>query len=95
MKKEYDIPDMLKRIEKAVAPFPKAAMFKLYEQGYRSLFEQLISCLISIRTLDEITIPTSIKLFAKARKPKDILKHIGTLHLPYCSTSPCFNAVGR
>lgn len=74
MKKPFAIPDMLKRIEKAIRPYPKAAMFELYERGYTSLFEQLISCIISIRTLDETTIPLSEKLFAKARTPKEFLK---------------------
>jgi endonuclease III len=74
MKKPFDIPDMLKRIGKAVKPYPKAAMFELYERGYSSLFEQLISCIISIRTLDETTIPLSEKLFAIARTPQELLK---------------------
>lgn len=74
MKKPFDLRDMLHRIEAAIAPYPKAAMFELYERGYTSLFEQLISCLISIRTLDETTIPLSEKLFAKARTPKALLK---------------------
>ena len=51
MKKPFDLKDMLQRIEKAVAPYPKAAMFELYERGYTSLFEQLVSYIISIRTL--------------------------------------------
>lgn len=74
MKKPFDIPVMLKQIEKAVKPYPKAAMFELHERGYSSLFEQLISCIISIRTLDETTIPLSEALFAKARTPKELLK---------------------
>jgi endonuclease-3 len=74
MKKPFDLPDMLQRIEAAIQPFPKAAMFELYERGYTTVFEQLISCLISIRTLDETTIPLSEKLFAKARTPKSLLK---------------------
>lgn len=72
MKLAFELDIMLERIEKAVTPFPKAAMFQLYEQGYTSLFEQLISCIISIRTLDETTIPVSLKLFAKARTPEQI-----------------------
>ncbi|RYZ30594.1 MAG: endonuclease III [Chitinophagaceae bacterium] len=74
MKKPFDIPDMLKRIEKEVNAYPKAAMFELYERGYTSLFEQLISCIISIRTLDETTVPLSEKLFGVARTPKELLK---------------------
>lgn len=74
MKKPFDLSDMLQRIAKAVAPYPKAAMFELYEKGYTTLFEQLISCIISIRTLDETTIPISEKLFAVARTPEALLQ---------------------
>lgn len=74
MKLPYDLPEMLVRIEKAVAAYPKAAMFELYERGYSSLFEQLVSCIISIRTLDETTIPVSLRLFAKARTAKQVLQ---------------------
>lgn len=74
MKRPFDLKDMLKRIERAVQPYPKAAMFELYERGYTSVFEQLISCIISIRTLDETTIPLSLKLFDVARTPEELLK---------------------
>jgi endonuclease III len=74
MKLPFKLGVVLKRIEKAVAPYPKAAMFDMFERGYTSLFEQLVSCIISIRTLDEVTIPVSERLFAKARKPQQILK---------------------
>jgi endonuclease-3 len=74
MKKAFDIPQMLKRIESKVAAYPKAAMFELYEKGYTSLFEQLVSCIISIRTRDESTIPISEALFAEARTPEELLK---------------------
>lgn len=74
MKKPFSLSIVLKRIERAVKPFPKAAMFQLHERGYTTLFEQLISCIISIRTLDETTIPLSEKLFDTARTPKELLK---------------------
>lgn len=73
-KRPFDLTVVLKRIEKAIKPFPKAAMFELYERGYTSLFEQLVSCIISIRTLDETTIPVSLRLFDVARTPMDILQ---------------------
>ena len=47
-------------------------MFELYQRGYTTLFEQLISCIISVRTLHETTIPVSEKLFKIARTPKEI-----------------------
>lgn len=69
----YPIETMLDRIEACVASFPKAAMFELRERGYDTLFEQLISCIISIRTLDETTIPVSLRLFERARTPEALL----------------------
>jgi endonuclease-3 len=74
MKLPFNLSVVLKRIEAAVAPYPKAAMFQLYEQGFTTLFEQLISCIISIRTLDETTIPVSERLFKVARTPQALLK---------------------
>lgn len=73
-KRPIRLSTMLKRIEEATASFPKAAMFELYEKGFTSLFEQLLSCIISIRTLDEVTIPLSLKVFEKARTPKQLLR---------------------
>ena len=73
MKRAFNLSVVLKRIENATASYPKAAMFELFDRGYTTLFEQLISCIISIRTLDEITIPVSERLFAVARTPKEIL----------------------
>ena len=65
---------MFERIEEAIRPFKKAAMFELREQGYTSVFEQLVACIISIRTLDEVSGPTARKLFEVARKPAEVAK---------------------
>ncbi|WP_345948576.1 hypothetical protein ABDD95_17180 [Mucilaginibacter sp. PAMB04274] len=73
-KKPFDINGMLNRIAELMVQYPKAAMFQLYEEGFTSLFEQLLSCIISIRTLDEVSIPVSKRLFAKARTPRELLK---------------------
>ncbi|WP_234733078.1 endonuclease III domain-containing protein [Tellurirhabdus bombi] len=74
MKPDFDLDVVLTRVEEAIRPYPKAAMFELTERGYSSLFEQLISCIISIRTLDETTIPISERLFAVARTPEQFLQ---------------------
>lgn len=68
----FDIAVLLERIGEAVQPWPKAALFQLADEGYRSVFEQLVACIISIRTYDEVTLPVSRKLFAQARTPADI-----------------------
>lgn len=70
--KPFDIDNALQSIEQAVRPWPKAAMFELAEAGFNSPFEQLAACIISIRTYDEVTIPTARKLFDQARTPAQV-----------------------
>lgn len=72
MKRPFDVDLVLKRIRDAVGSFPKAAMFELADDGFNSPFEQLIACIISIRTRDEVTLPCARRLFQIARKPADV-----------------------
>jgi endonuclease-3 len=71
-KQPFDIDQALHLIREAVAPYPKAAMFELAELGYSTPFEQLIACIISIRTRDEDSLPISRRLFEQARTPAAI-----------------------
>lgn len=71
-KPPFDIDTAISRIREATEPFAKAAMFELAEDGFDSPFEQLIACIISIRTYDEVMLPTARKLFARARTPEEI-----------------------
>ncbi len=71
-KKPFDIDVAIPLLRDAVRPFPKAAMFALAEEGYTSLFEQLIACILSIRTKDETSLPVSRKLFQRANTPESI-----------------------
>ena len=87
---------MFARIEEAIRPFKKAAMFELREQGFTSVFEQLVACIISIRTLDEVSAPTARRLFEVARTPAAVSKlgakridhliHACTFHEPKART---------
>ncbi len=71
MKQPFDIEVVMERIREAVRPFPKAALFELADEGFASPFEQLVACVISIRTRDEVTLPTARRLFAVARTPAE------------------------
>ncbi len=71
-KQPFDIDVALTRIEEATRLFPKAALFELAEEGFGSPFEQLVACIISIRTFDEVTLPTARRLFALARTPHEV-----------------------
>ena len=70
----FNIETAFARLSEVMVAYPRAAMFQLAEEGYRSPFEQLISCMISIRTYDEISLPVSRQLFAKANTPQAMSK---------------------
>lgn len=73
-KKPFDIDAVMRRIRKAVKPYPRAALFELRDEGFSSPFEQLAACMISIRTLDEVTLPTARRLFERARTPAAVAR---------------------
>jgi endonuclease III len=47
-------------------------MFALAEEGHRTLFEQLVACILSIRTRDEVSLLAARRLFAAAGGPEEI-----------------------
>ncbi|WP_370458925.1 endonuclease III [Aggregicoccus sp. 17bor-14] len=49
-----------------------AAMFELAARGHGSLFEQLVACILSIRTRDEVSLPASLALLGRARTPQQL-----------------------
>jgi endonuclease III len=71
-KQSFDIGLAVRQIRKAVKPWPKAALFELAENGFTTTFEQLVACIISIRTYDEVTLPVSRRLFERARTPAEV-----------------------
>ena len=74
LKRRFDIHTVLRSITKAVAEHADAAMFDLAERGFKSVFQQLVACIISIRTLDEVSLPVSIRLLERAPTPDKIAK---------------------
>ncbi|HNU72544.1 MAG TPA: endonuclease III [Thermodesulfobacteriota bacterium] len=71
-KQPFSIDVVLERIRDAVQPFQPAALFQLAKEGYATLFEQLIACIISIRTLDTITLVAARRLFDRGRTAEAI-----------------------
>ena len=95
-KKPFDVDEVIARVRKAVADRPKAVLFELAERGYGSRFEILVACVITIRTLEEVSLPTSLRLFEVARTPEQVAKlppakideliHACTFHEPKSRT---------
>lgn len=70
----FDVDLALARVEAAVTGVPPAAMFALRDgddghPGYGTLFQQLVACILSIRTYDEVSLPMARRLFARAATP--------------------------
>lgn len=70
-KRPFDFDVGLRRIRDTLQALgvADAAMFDLAERGHTSVFEQLVACVISIRTRDEVMLPTALALFAAAPTP--------------------------
>jgi endonuclease III len=62
----FRIDRALRRVADAVRPYPKAALFELYEEGRLSALEQLVACILSIRTRDEVMLPAARRLLQAA-----------------------------
>src|SRR4051812_40455586 len=74
VKRPFDPPKVFARLRRAVKDYTPAAMFQLADEGFNSVFEILVACIISIRTLEEVTLPTARKLFSVARTPAQIAR---------------------
>jgi endonuclease-3 len=72
MKEPLDIDRLMAGVREAVAPYPKAAMFELAERGFGTPFQQLIACILSIRTYDEVSLPAALRLFERASEPTEL-----------------------
>jgi endonuclease III len=70
----FDITAVIRLLREAVRPYPKAAMFELAERGWTTPFQQLVACMISIRTTDEVMLPTAIRLFERAPTPAEVAR---------------------
>ncbi|HEX8834877.1 MAG TPA: endonuclease III [Abditibacteriaceae bacterium] len=73
-KEPFDLDEVFRRLRVATEPFAKAALFELRDDGYTSAFEQLVACIISIRTYDETMLPAARKLFGLARTPAQMMQ---------------------
>ena len=71
-KRPFDVDEAFRRLREATTSLPKAEMFALRDAGYTTVFEQLVSCILSIRTLDEVSGPAALRLFQAARRPDEI-----------------------
>ncbi|MCP3167010.1 endonuclease III domain-containing protein [Myxococcus qinghaiensis] len=70
----FDIDDVLARVRESVRDFADAAMFALSARGHDSLFEQLVACILSIRTLDEVSLPAALALLERASTPEALAR---------------------
>src|SRR5689334_6313468 len=68
-----DIEKVVAKISKAMEHLPDPSV-TLVGKKWKSPFLVLISCILSLRTKDETTLPASERLFAVAHTPETLLK---------------------
>lgn len=73
-KRRFDIHTVLRRIREAVVEHADAAMFDLAERGFKTVFQQLVACIVSIRTRDEVSLPIAIRLLEQAPTPEKMAR---------------------
>jgi len=65
-RRPFDAHEAVRRLRAAVAGLADAAMFELRDRGWGSVYHQLVACILSIRTRDEVMLPTALALFEAA-----------------------------
>lgn len=68
-----NIDEVVKILRKALKDLPDPSV-TLVGKRWKSPFLVLISCILSLRTKDETTLPASERLFARAETPQALLK---------------------
>jgi endonuclease III len=71
-KDDFNIAEMVKELKKAVKGYRTPSVTVIAKKN--DPFAVLISCIISLRTRDEVTEPASARLFALAKSPAELLK---------------------
>jgi len=70
--REFNIVEGLKKLKKAVRKFPTPSVTLIAKKN--DPFAVLVSCIISLRTRDEVTELASARLFTLAKLPAELLK---------------------
>jgi endonuclease III len=69
---DFNIAEVVKELKKAVKGFRAPSVTVVAKKN--DPFAVLISCIISLRTRDDVTEPASSRLFALAKSPAELLK---------------------
>src|SRR4051794_25747838 len=65
-KQPFDAARVIELLREAVKGLPAPSMFELRNRGYGTLFQQVVACMISVRTYEEVSLPAAIRLFERA-----------------------------
>ena len=71
-KEPFDAERAIALLREAVQGLPAPSMFELRNRGFGTLFQQVVACMISVRTYEEVSLPASIRLFERAPEPREI-----------------------
>lgn len=60
----FGIDEAMRRLAIACHDLPGASLFHFADEGFSSVFQVLVACLISVRTTEAVTLDASRRLFA-------------------------------
>ena len=69
---DFNISQVLNKVKKSVRDFRTPSVTVISQKN--DPFAVLVSCIISLRTRDEVTEPASVRLFKLAKNPGELLK---------------------
>ena len=55
-KRPFDVEEAIRLLREATAPYPRAALFELHAEGFTSVFEILVACIMGIAFYASIAI---------------------------------------
>lgn len=70
----FDIDVALRLVKARIAPYPKAALFQLFDEGFTTPLQILLACILSIRTLDEVSLVAARRLLGRAKTAQELAR---------------------
>ena len=69
-----DIHVALRLVKARIAPYPKAALFLLFDEGVTTPLQILVACILPFRTRDEVSLVAARRLLGRAPTPQALAR---------------------
>lgn len=70
----FDIHVALRLVNACIAPYPKAALFQLFDEGVTTPLQILVACILPFRTRDEVSLVAARRLLGRAPTARSLAR---------------------